>query len=121
LGYFKYGQPNLPAFYDYWTPENPTNDFPQPNILGNKDDVALASLSIVDGSFVKIKNITLGYTFPESLAKRMRISRLRFYSTINNPFIFAKSHLFKEVDPETKGSDEFPLYKQVVFGINLSF
>ena len=54
------------AFYDYWTPENPTNDFPQPNILGNKDDVALARLSIVDGSFIKIKNITLGYTFPKA-------------------------------------------------------
>lgn len=121
LGYFKYGQPNLPAFYDYWTPENPTNDYPQPNILGNKDDVALAGLSIVDGSFVKVKNITLGYTLPESLAKRMRISRLRFYSTINNPFIFAKNHLLKEIDPETKGNDEFPLYKQVVFGINFSF
>jgi TonB-linked SusC/RagA family outer membrane protein len=121
LGYFKYGQPNLPAFYDYWTPENPTNDYPQPNILGNKDDVALAGLSIVDGSFIKVKNITLGYTLPESLAKRMRISRLRFYSTINNPFIFAKNHLLKEIDPETKGNDEFPLYKQVVFGINFSF
>ncbi len=121
LGYFKYKQVNLPDSYDYWTPDNPTNDFPQPNINGNSDDVALSSLPIVNDSYIKIKNISLGYSISDNLCKRYGISRLRVYSTVSNPFIYRKNHLLDGVDPETGGSDEFPLYKQVVFGVNLSF
>ena len=122
LGFFKYGtKVNLPATYDYWTPENTGAHFPQPDIKGSTNDVALGSLSIVDASYLKVKNVTLGYTLTENLCKKIGISRLRIYGTITNPFIFAKSDLLKDVDPETGGSDSYPLYKQVVFGVNLSF
>lgn len=122
LGYFKYGKKvNLPEIYDYWTPSNTGAYFPQPDINGSTSDVALNSLSIVDASFIKIKNITLGYTLPSKLCNRIGIQKLRFYGTVTNPFVFAKSDLLKDVDPETGGSDSFPLYKQVVFGVNLSF
>ncbi|MDA3880064.1 MAG: TonB-dependent receptor [Prolixibacteraceae bacterium] len=121
LGWFKYGQINMPANYDYWTPDNPTNDYPQPNILGNKNDVALSSLNIADGSFLKIKNITLGYTLPRNLGSLIGVENMRVYGTISNPFIFTNSHLLENMDPETRGSDSFPLYRQVVFGVNLSF
>lgn len=121
LGYFKYAQPNIPANYNYWTPENPTNDFPRPNRLGSSNDVALGSLPIVDGSYLKVRNISLGYTIPSNLGKRLGINNLRIYGTISNPFIYAKSNLLKDMDPETNGTDEFPLYKQIVGGINFSF
>ncbi|HLW07808.1 MAG TPA: SusC/RagA family TonB-linked outer membrane protein, partial [Marinilabiliaceae bacterium] len=121
LGYFRYGNINIPANYNYWTPNNPSNDFPQPNITGNSNDEGLKSLSIVDGSYMKIKNITLGYTLPKNISEILKIENLRIYGTVSNPFIFAKSSLLKDIDPETKGSDSFPLYKQVVFGVNLSF
>ena len=103
------------------SPDNPTNDFPRPNILGNSSDVALGSLSIVDGSYMKIKNITLGYTLPKGISNSISIERLRIYGTVSNPFIFAKSSMLKDIDPESRGSDSYPLYKQVVFGVNISF
>jgi len=120
LGYFN--SIAEPAYYNYWTPANPSNDFPQPTILNSATlNTYLPSLSYVDGSYIKIKNLTLGYTLPKSISQKAAISRVRFYATAYNPFIYAKSPLLRNVDPETGGSDSFPLYKQLVFGMNLSF
>ncbi len=80
-----------------------------------------AALSYVDGSFFKIKNITLGYTMPDKLAKKLGLGKLRVYGTITNPFVIAKSHLLKDYDPEMNGGLNYPLTKQLVFGLNLSF
>ena len=120
LGYFNYGV-NLPSNYDYWTPDNPTNDFPQPSLKKPANSYSATGTNLVDASFVKIKNITLGYTLPQKLATKAGLTKLRLYGTINNPFIWSKSHLLKDMDPETGGSDSYPLYKTVVFGVNVSF
>ncbi len=122
LGYFGYGSKNMPAFYNYWSEENPTNDFPRPYLSRSTDfSSPTSSLSTVNGSYWKIKTISLGYTLPKRLAAKLNMSKCRVYATVSNPFIHAKSHLLKEVDPETGASDSFPLYKQIVFGVNLSF
>lgn len=116
LGYWN--KEAMPATYDYWTQDNPTNDFPRPG--GSFNTQFQSSLELVDASYIKIKNITLGYSMPEDLLKKIRLNSMRFYVTANNPFVFAKSHLLEDVDPESGGSDSFPLYKQLVLGINLS-
>ena len=121
LGFFSYGSVNIPSIYDYWTPENPTNDYPRPNITGNNDDKGLGTLSTVDGSYLKIKNITLGYSLPKRVLDKIGLTRCRFYGTVYNPFIWSKSRMLKDMDPETNGSDSFPLYKTMVFGVNISF
>ncbi|PTN09524.1 TonB-linked SusC/RagA family outer membrane protein [Mangrovibacterium marinum] len=122
LGYFGYGNKNLPDMYNYWTEDNPTNDFPRPYLSRSTDySSPTAGLNIVDGSFVKVKNITLGYTFPKKTLNTLRLSNLYLYGTLYNPFVFAKSDILDGVDPETNASDSFPLYKQVVFGVNVSF
>ena len=80
-----------------------------------------SDLAFVDGSFFKIKNITLGYTLPANTLRKAGISKCRFYATVENPFVFAKSHLLKDYDPEMNGSLNYPLTKQFVLGVNLSF
>ncbi len=122
LGYFGYGNKNLPSFYNYWTEDNPTNDFPRPYLSRSTDHSSpTQGLNTVDGSYWKIKTISLGYTLPKKIASKLSMSNCRIYATVSNPFIHAKSHLLDEVDPETGASDSFPLYKQIVFGVNLSF
>ncbi len=122
LDYFGYGNKNLPSFYNYWTEENPTNDFPRPYLSRSTDHSSpTQGLNTVEGTYWKIKTISLGYTLPKKIASKLSMSNCRIYATISNPFIHAKSHLLDEVDPETGASDSFPLYKQIVFGINLSF
>lgn len=121
LGYFRYNTPNLPENYNYWTPDNPTNDFPRPYITRSSVNNPTEALRFVDGSYFKIKNITLGYSIPDSFTNRIGLNNLRVYGTIYNSLIITKSHLLKDLDPETSASDAFPLYRQAVFGINVSF
>lgn len=117
LGYWN--QIAQPDTYNYWTPNNPTNDFPRPGSAFS--NTYISSLSYVDGSYLKVKNITLGYVLPSKLTNKLGMSRLRLYGTAYNPIIWSRSPLLKNVDPETAGSDSFPLYRQMVFGLNASF
>ncbi|MBN1415285.1 MAG: TonB-dependent receptor [Bacteroidales bacterium] len=116
------GTGNGPAYIDYWTPENPTNDFPQPKPgLNLNEYTGFQTLYLVDGSYVKLKNVTLGYTLPQKICSKIFIENLRIYATASNLFIITKSHLVKYYDPENKGSEKAPMSKQIVFGINVDF
>ncbi|HWJ27156.1 MAG TPA: hypothetical protein VNS32_11480, partial [Flavisolibacter sp.] len=113
---------NGPAYFNYWTPENPTNDYPRPK--QNTSLTAYAgntTLNYVDGSYWKLKTVSLGYTFPQRIIKRWFMDNLRAYVTASNIFVQAKSHLIKYYDPERGGAEDAPLTRQVVFGINLGF
>ncbi len=118
------GVSNYPAYFDIWSETNPSNDFPAMDAT-IKDKMSyypgFSSLAYVDGSFFKIKNITLGYTMPAKVAKKLGLGNFRIYGTITNPLIVAKSHLLKDYDPEMNGSLNYPLTKQLVFGVNMSF
>ncbi|MBL0736533.1 TonB-dependent receptor [Flavobacterium sp. GN10] len=116
LGYWN--KEAQPSTYDYWTQDNPTNDFPRPG--GTFNTQFQSSLELVDASYIKIKNLTIGYSMPEDFLKKSGLNNLRLYLTAYNPFVFSRSHLLKDVDPENGGSDSFPLFKQVIFGLNLS-
>lgn len=116
------GEGSGPVNLDYWTPENPTNDFPRPNLKAQLINYpAYQALNFIDGSYFKIKNITLGYTFPQSIKGKIGADNLRLYVTGNNLFTKAKSHLAKNYDPERGGSESSPLSRQFVFGLNVGF
>ena len=116
------GIENFPTYFNYWTEDNPSNDFPAINATRERVSyVGFSALEYVDGSFFKIRNITLGYTLPENLLKKAGIGKCRFYATITNPLVVAKSHLLEDYDPEMNGGLNYPLTKQMVFGVNLSF
>lgn len=136
LGWF--GRESMPETYNYWTPDNPTNDFPRYYLQRStkySDPIQTASLTVVDGSYWKIKNITLGYELPKTVCSKVGLSKVRLYGTVYNAFIFTKSHLLKNIDPEGgsmntaseplaavgQTGDSFPLYRTMVFGINVSF
>lgn len=109
---------NQPTSFDYWTPNHATNAFPLAS-LGVSSQAKEAML-YVDGSFIKVKNITLGYNLPKNTLRSINMSKLRVYATVQNPFIWAKSGMLKGLDPENTSTD-FPLYKTIVIGINASF
>ena len=116
------GEGSGPANFDYWTPENPTNDFPRPK-KGSQliNYAAYQTLNFVDGSYFKIKTVTLGYTLPLKATKKIFADNIRLYATGNNLFTKAKNHLLKDYDPERGGSESSPLSRQLVFGVNLNF
>lgn len=115
------GTGNGPASLDYWTPENPTNDYPRPrNGTSISNYAGYQTLNFVDGSYFKIRNVTLGYTLPTGVASKLKISKLRFYATASNVLTISKSHLVKDYDPERGGSESNPLGSQFVFGLNFN-
>ena len=107
------------ARVDYWLPENPTNDYPRPTANISRAALPFATtLGYEDGSFVKIRNITLGFTLPAAISKKFHVSSLRLYASAKNYFTFSK---VKDYDPEGAGSFERPLTKLIVGGINVDF
>ena len=104
---------------DYWTSENPTNAFPRPNSGYSTNSYLFQStLGYEDGSFVKIRDISLGYNLPANLLKRAGVGNVRIYGTLQNYFVFSK---IKDYDPERGGDLSFPLNKQSIIGVNVSF
>lgn len=110
---------NQPAGVNYWTENNQNAYYPVPG-SGDEQKV-IGSLSYRDGSFIKVKNITLGYTLPQSVSRKALMEKCRIYATAYNPFLYVKDKELRGTDPETNGSDAFPLYKQFVFGVNITF
>ncbi len=111
---------NQLAGVKYWTEEDENAYYPRPGTASQQSTV-YSSLRVVDGSFIKIKNITLGYTLPQSISRKVLMEKCRIYATAYNPFIFTADSKLKDTDPETGGSDSFPTYKQFVFGVNITF
>jgi TonB-linked SusC/RagA family outer membrane protein len=112
----------IPKSFNYWTPTNPSNDFPIMNYqYGTSQMYGFTGLNYVDGSFFKLKNITLGYSLPANLIKKLSIEKFRLYGTVTNLLVIAKSHLLKQYDPEMNGSLSYPLTKQIVVGLNVTF
>ncbi|WP_460966767.1 TonB-dependent receptor [Spirosoma migulaei] len=107
------GVGNSTAGLDYWTPENPTNAYPRPNKNGGLK--YLSTLGYVDGSFARIRNITLAYNVPAKVLPKA-IRGVRLYVTGKNLVTFTKLNY----DPERGGSENFPLTKLYVFGLNVN-
>ncbi len=109
---------NSGTIINYWTPESPSNDYPRPNA-----NVSLASMlytstiGYVEGSYIRLRNVSLGYSFPKF--NNSFIDNLRVYVTATNLFTYTKSPRLKQYDPERGGGESFPMTRNVVFGVNL--
>ncbi|MEO6916533.1 MAG: TonB-dependent receptor [Chitinophagaceae bacterium] len=85
FGFFGQGRTNV-LRYDYWTPTNPTNAFPQPDGKNNNADY-YSTLGYMNGTFIKMRSINLGYMLPGKLNDKLGIQSLRVYLTAQNPFL----------------------------------
>lgn len=113
---------NSPTGSDYWTPENQGAYLPRPGLHDAVSNyTGFTSLGYMDGSYIKVKNITLGYSLPKKWLSKICMEKLRVYATAYDPFIFAKEKLMRDLDPERNGASNFPLTKRFVFGVNVTF
>lgn len=102
-------------------------DYPFPNNGGTNAGVGLQkdrwdeAKSIVDASYVKVKNITLGFTFPKNIINKIGCNHLRLYATVTNPFVFTK---YKGFDPEwadAAAKNDGPSTITYQFGASIKF
>ena len=115
----------------YWTPTNGENEYPKPN-ANNTNTPNNSLLGYFDGSFVKIRTISLGYNLTPSLLKRLGVRSARVYTTVEDPFILFSPFVNKYggIDPEASGGPgnpgvatlnlDTPSNWSVIFGINIS-
>ena len=88
---------------NYWTEDNPTNDYPKPGGVEDSNNPKYgSSLAYFSASYLKIRTITLGYNFTGSWLKSYGITKARAYFTVQNPFVlFSPYHDESGMDPET--------------------
>ena len=96
---------------EYWTPENPTNDYARLNAVGPSG--ATGVQKVYNRNFVRLDNITLGYTLPVKFTRKYQIEKIRLTAGINNVCTFDS---WDYGDPETGGYSN----RQFQFGINVT-
>ncbi|MDC1105962.1 TonB-dependent receptor [Prolixibacteraceae bacterium] len=117
-----------PDILNRWTPENENTNIPAMGPSNRAKDQALSSMFIEDASFIRLKNITLGYSLSPNALKSLGISRLRLYGSLQNAFVFTN---YTGYDPEVSSgtSDMTPGYDVAPYptarvwnlGVNISF
>jgi TonB-linked SusC/RagA family outer membrane protein len=128
-GYFYYeiacpfsGVANLGSWWkDRWTPTNPSNSMPLVTLNETKTNVH-SSFYMEDASYLRLKNIELGYTISPKIVSKVGISSVRIYGNIQNAFTITD---FKGFDPEQTidqtRAESFPQVRVMTMGLNVNF
>lgn len=101
---------------NYWTPTHTNSFFPRLRFSGGGNEQSQDKY-ILSAAYVRVKQLTLGYTLPRAVTTRLRLQRVRFYVTGQNLFTFTP--LNKNYDPEVVGFNTYPLNKSVAFGVQV--
>lgn len=99
---------------DWWTPENPSNQFSSLDYQNSHSVYILQSTS-----FVRVQDVSLTYSFAPSVLERLKMSNFQIYVSSKNPVLITD---WKGWDPETTGSGrgQYPTMKSFTLGVNLS-
>lgn len=113
------------AMLNAWTPSNPGASMPRlltTSYLQNDPGTNPSSFWVRNASYLRLKNLQLGYTFPQGIARRIGAQRIRLYYSAQN--ILTITSFYKWIDPEapagTAGYD-YPQIKTSTFGLNVTF
>lgn len=115
---------------DAWRPDNPS-DIPRATIGDPGVNRRESDFYVEDGAYLRLRNVTLGYTFPPSLIEKLTISKLRAYVNVENAFIIdSYSGYYPEIgrnvrrgdDLFNRGVDEnvYPVPRTITFGVQVS-
>lgn len=109
---------------DRWTPTNPSNQYPRASFTSKNRLSTITSEFLENGSYLKVKNITLGYSLPNTLTSKIGINYLRVYASVNNLLTFTS---YTGMDPEdsdiwnTDRSSSYPITQNYTLGLQVKF
>ena len=126
---YKYGYNQYATYADRWSPENPTSDMPGVAAGRGSSLKAYSTRTIEDGSFLRLKTVSLGYTLPSGWLQKSRVFKTgRVYVAAQNLYTWTN---YSGYDPEvsvrnsalTPGFDysAYPRARTITFGINTTF
>jgi TonB-linked SusC/RagA family outer membrane protein len=118
---------NKPLF-NYWTPTNPTNEYPRPD-QSRSSYLEGSSLQYRDGSFIRLRTLSLGYTLPKDFVNSLYIQNVRVYFTGDNLWYWTKAeYRDMNLEPEWAGDNSssytdlyFPASRTFIIGLNITF
>lgn len=110
---------------DYWTPENPNAAFPRPYVSDTHNFLA-SDKWVLDGKYIRLKNIQLGYTLPARWVERAKISKTRIFISGQDLLTFSALGPFDGyLNPESRSTGnwgaDYPFFATVSMGLNISF
>lgn len=102
---------------DRWTPENPDASYPR-LVYNQNFNSRLSTFWLQDASYLRLKNVQLGYTLPTDFANRYHMGRVRVYVSAEN--LFTRTNFYSAFDPEipVSAGGVYPQMKTFVFGIS---
>lgn len=121
------GNPTRESVEDSWSPANQDARYPRMNVGGSENNIQRSSWWCWNSSYLRVKNIELGYSLPQKVINRAHIQQLRFYVAGQNLLTFTKLPF---IDPEINsngGGDNnarglyYPQQKAFQFGVNITF
>ena len=112
------------TYVNRWTPENPNDMY---YVAGGAGPIAYSSRVIEDGSFLRLKTVSLGYNFPASILRAVRLKSVRAFVSAQNLYTW---HNYQGYDPEVSAFNSaltpafdwsvYPRARTVTFGLNLT-
>ena len=111
-----------------WTPQNTGATIPIYESASNfSTNTQSSSYYVEDGSYARLQNVTLGYTFPKAILDKIKMTRLRIFASTNNILTITK---YEGLDPSVGGNADtnfgidvgnYPITKSFTFGLNVGF
>ena len=118
--------------FDYWTPANATNDYPRPNQLYEGGGLYGSTLTYRDASLVSLRQVSLGYRFPDTVIDKLPFSNIRLYISGENLAYWTKSEMSEfNMKADLAGTipdggvsrsiASYPATRTLILGVNLQF
>ena len=104
---------------DAWSATNPDSNVPALSLSDNNNEKRVSSYWVENGSYLKLRTIQFGYNFPQTIASKLAMQRLRMYVSAQNLFTINSSS-FTGVDPENPNYG-YPIPLNITFGLNVTF
>lgn len=104
---------------DAWTPSNPNSTIPALTRSDSNNEKRVSTYFVENGSYLKLRNVQIGYNLPSGLIGKAGMQRLRFYLSAQN-LLTIKSRKFTGLDPENPNFG-YPIATNVTFGLNVTF
>ncbi len=119
------------AAFDYWTPTNTDASLPAPIQLGGVDNNQDSSRWLEDGSYIRFRNLNVGYTFGKNILKTLPLDKVKIYAQFQNLHTWSKFNGDPEIGigngesgtviPGTYAGYSYPNVKSVLFGLTINF
>jgi len=113
----------LVGILDAWSPENPGGKVPIVSTSDANGNFNASDFYIEDGSYLRIRNVTLGYSLPKSIANKLKTGEVRVYATANNLFTITKYSGFDpEIGMDNNGVDvgRYPQARSFILGLSVN-